>query len=102
MYICTVMMCCVGCTGNSSSAVVTVYHTWMEKHGGSIVNIIIDMWRGFPGMAYVTKMLMSLLYIQLYCEQFTAELCLTSCNHLFSKALSVSLGRRKVKCFCEY
>ena len=34
-------------------AVITVYHTWMEQHGGSIVNIIIDMWRGFPGMAYV-------------------------------------------------
>ena len=34
-------------------AVITVYHTWMERHGGSIVNIIIDMWRGFPGMAYV-------------------------------------------------
>ena len=25
---------------------------WMEEHGGSIVNIVADMWRGFPGMAH--------------------------------------------------
>jgi len=25
---------------------------WMEENGGSIVNIVADMWRGFPGMAH--------------------------------------------------
>jgi len=25
---------------------------WMEEHGGSIVNIVADMFRGFPGMAH--------------------------------------------------
>uniref|UniRef100_UPI0037E8BAEB peroxisomal trans-2-enoyl-CoA reductase n=1 Tax=Semicossyphus pulcher TaxID=241346 RepID=UPI0037E8BAEB len=29
-----------------------VYAAWMKKHGGVIVNIIADMWRGFPGMAH--------------------------------------------------
>ena len=28
------------------------FHASMEEHGGSIVNIIADMWRGFPGMAH--------------------------------------------------
>jgi peroxisomal trans-2-enoyl-CoA reductase len=28
-----------------------VYHAWMNKNGGSIVNIIVDMVKGFPGMA---------------------------------------------------
>ncbi|KAM9791379.1 peroxisomal trans-2-enoyl-CoA reductase isoform 1-T1 [Syngnathus typhle] len=28
-----------------------VYTTWMKQHGGVIVNIIADMWKGFPGMA---------------------------------------------------
>eukprot|EP01006_Ploeotia_vitrea_P051241 TRINITY_DN67539_c3_g1_i8.p1 TRINITY_DN67539_c3_g1~~TRINITY_DN67539_c3_g1_i8.p1 ORF type:complete len:300 (-),score=6.96 TRINITY_DN67539_c3_g1_i8:254-1120(-) len=28
------------------------YRASMQKHGGSIVNIIADMWRGFPGMAH--------------------------------------------------
>ncbi|XP_019715200.1 peroxisomal trans-2-enoyl-CoA reductase-like, partial [Hippocampus comes] len=30
----------------------TVYTTWMKQHGGVIVNIIADMWKGFPGMAH--------------------------------------------------
>ncbi|KAF4094453.1 hypothetical protein AMELA_G00015160 [Ameiurus melas] len=29
-----------------------VYNEWMKDHGGAIVNIIADMWRGFPGMAH--------------------------------------------------
>ncbi|KAJ3594616.1 hypothetical protein NHX12_003923 [Muraenolepis orangiensis] len=29
-----------------------VYLAWMKDHGGVIVNIIADMWRGFPGMAH--------------------------------------------------
>ncbi|KAI5618659.1 peroxisomal trans-2-enoyl-CoA reductase [Silurus asotus] len=29
-----------------------VYRAWMKDHGGAIVNIIADMWRGFPGMAH--------------------------------------------------
>ncbi|XP_017542608.1 peroxisomal trans-2-enoyl-CoA reductase isoform X2 [Pygocentrus nattereri] len=29
-----------------------VYSAWMQKNGGVIVNIIADMWRGFPGMAH--------------------------------------------------
>lgn len=29
----------------------TVYSAWMKQHGGVIVNIIADMWKGFPGMA---------------------------------------------------
>ncbi|XP_068604560.1 peroxisomal trans-2-enoyl-CoA reductase [Brachionichthys hirsutus] len=29
-----------------------VYRAWMKEHGGAIVNIIADMWRGFPGMAH--------------------------------------------------
>ncbi|KAG7273495.1 hypothetical protein CRUP_015871 [Coryphaenoides rupestris] len=29
-----------------------VYMAWMKDHGGAIVNIIADMWRGFPGMAH--------------------------------------------------
>ncbi len=28
------------------------FNAWMRDHGGSIVNIIADMWRGFPGMAH--------------------------------------------------
>ncbi|XP_055039157.1 peroxisomal trans-2-enoyl-CoA reductase [Misgurnus anguillicaudatus] len=28
------------------------YNTWMRDHGGVIVNIIADMWKGFPGMAH--------------------------------------------------
>lgn len=28
-----------------------VYSAWMKDHGGVIVNIIADMWKGFPGMA---------------------------------------------------
>ena len=28
------------------------FHAAMEEHGGTIVNIIADMWRGFPGMAH--------------------------------------------------
>nr|XP_033506781.1 peroxisomal trans-2-enoyl-CoA reductase [Epinephelus lanceolatus] len=30
----------------------TVYTAWMKQHGGVIVNIIADMWKGFPGMAH--------------------------------------------------
>uniref|UniRef100_A0A8B9JJL9 Peroxisomal trans-2-enoyl-CoA reductase n=1 Tax=Astyanax mexicanus TaxID=7994 RepID=A0A8B9JJL9_ASTMX len=29
-----------------------VYNSWMRDHGGAIVNIIADMWKGFPGMAH--------------------------------------------------
>lgn len=29
-----------------------VYNTWMGEHGGVIVNIIADMWKGFPGMSH--------------------------------------------------
>ncbi len=29
----------------------TAYHKWMKDNGGSIVNIIVDMLTGFPGMA---------------------------------------------------
>uniref|UniRef100_A0A672TA56 Peroxisomal trans-2-enoyl-CoA reductase n=1 Tax=Sinocyclocheilus grahami TaxID=75366 RepID=A0A672TA56_SINGR len=28
------------------------YNAWMKDHGGAIVNIIADMWKGFPGMAH--------------------------------------------------
>ncbi len=28
------------------------YTAWMQKHGGAIVNIVADMWRGFPGMVH--------------------------------------------------
>jgi peroxisomal trans-2-enoyl-CoA reductase len=28
------------------------YKAWMEEHGGAIVNIIADMWNGFPGMSH--------------------------------------------------
>lgn len=30
------------------------YTASMAEHGGTIVNIVADMWRGFPGMVYVT------------------------------------------------
>ncbi|XP_038162374.1 peroxisomal trans-2-enoyl-CoA reductase [Cyprinodon tularosa] len=29
-----------------------VYTAWMKQHGGVIVNIIADMWKGFPGMGH--------------------------------------------------
>ncbi|KAK0134532.1 Peroxisomal trans-2-enoyl-CoA reductase [Merluccius polli] len=29
-----------------------VYMAWMKDHGGAIVNIVADMWKGFPGMAH--------------------------------------------------
>jgi peroxisomal trans-2-enoyl-CoA reductase len=29
-----------------------VFAAWMRDNGGSVVNIIADMWRGFPGMAH--------------------------------------------------
>ncbi|XP_077993619.1 peroxisomal trans-2-enoyl-CoA reductase-like [Glandiceps talaboti] len=29
-----------------------VYKAWMKDHGGSIVNIIVDNWNGFPGFAH--------------------------------------------------
>jgi citronellol/citronellal dehydrogenase len=28
------------------------FRSWMEKHGGNIVNIIADMWRSMPGMGH--------------------------------------------------
>lgn len=31
-----------------------VYLEWMSQHGGAIVNIIADMWRGIPGMAHTS------------------------------------------------
>lgn len=32
--------------------ILVAYHQWMEEHGGAIVNIIADMWKGMPGMRY--------------------------------------------------
>ncbi|XP_063284609.1 peroxisomal trans-2-enoyl-CoA reductase-like [Pelobates fuscus] len=29
-----------------------VYNAWMKEHGGSIVNIVMNMWKGFPDMAH--------------------------------------------------
>lgn len=29
-----------------------VYRSWMKENGGAIVNIVADMWKGFPGMAH--------------------------------------------------
>ncbi|CAM4614668.1 unnamed protein product [Lepidochelys olivacea] len=29
-----------------------VYNSWMREHGGAIVNIVADMWKGFPGMSH--------------------------------------------------
>ena len=29
-----------------------VYNRWMVEHGGVIINIVADMWRGFPGMVH--------------------------------------------------
>ncbi|XP_022110676.1 peroxisomal trans-2-enoyl-CoA reductase-like [Acanthaster planci] len=29
-----------------------VYKKWMAEHGGAIVNIIVDMWKGFPAMGH--------------------------------------------------
>ncbi|XP_061465208.1 peroxisomal trans-2-enoyl-CoA reductase isoform X2 [Rhineura floridana] len=29
-----------------------VYNAWMQDHGGAIVNIVADMWKGFPGMSH--------------------------------------------------
>lgn len=29
----------------------SVYQEWMKDNGGSIVNIIVDMAKGIPGMA---------------------------------------------------
>jgi peroxisomal trans-2-enoyl-CoA reductase len=29
-----------------------VYNSWMVEHGGVIINIIADMWKGFPGMSH--------------------------------------------------
>ena len=31
----------------------SAYHSWMAENGGAIVNITMDFWNGFPGMAYV-------------------------------------------------
>jgi len=33
--------------------VFAAYNQWMKEHGGVIVNIIADMWKGFPGMRYI-------------------------------------------------
>lgn len=30
----------------------TVYNQWFHQNGGAIVNIIADMWRGFPMMSH--------------------------------------------------
>lgn len=27
-----------------------VYNQWMGEHGGVIINIVADFWKGFPGM----------------------------------------------------
>lgn len=29
-----------------------VYNQWMSEHGGVIINIVADMWKGFPGMSH--------------------------------------------------
>ena len=29
-----------------------VYNQWMNAHGGTIVNMLMENWRGFPGMAH--------------------------------------------------
>ncbi|XP_067890558.1 peroxisomal trans-2-enoyl-CoA reductase [Heterodontus francisci] len=29
-----------------------VYCAWMKENGGAIVNIVVDMWKGFPGMSH--------------------------------------------------
>ncbi|XP_077176718.1 peroxisomal trans-2-enoyl-CoA reductase [Paroedura picta] len=29
-----------------------VYNAWMRDHGGAIVNIVANMWKGFPGMSH--------------------------------------------------
>ena len=29
-----------------------VYNRWMVEHGGVIINIVVDMWRGVPGMVH--------------------------------------------------
>ncbi|XP_072324780.1 peroxisomal trans-2-enoyl-CoA reductase isoform X2 [Scyliorhinus torazame] len=29
-----------------------VYSSWMKENGGAIVNIVADMWKGFPGMSH--------------------------------------------------
>ncbi|KAL8183097.1 UNVERIFIED_CONTAM: hypothetical protein K2H54_015701 [Gekko kuhli] len=29
-----------------------VYNAWMRDHGGAIVNIVVNMWNGFPGMSH--------------------------------------------------
>ena len=45
-----------GCFSVQNSIIIVVfvaYHSWMEENGGSIVNIIIDMNRGFPGIRCV-------------------------------------------------
>ncbi|XP_033105708.1 peroxisomal trans-2-enoyl-CoA reductase-like [Anneissia japonica] len=31
-----------------------VYNAWMEEHGGSIVNIVVDFWNGFPLMSHTS------------------------------------------------
>ncbi len=28
----------------------TAYNQWMQENGGSIVTIIVDMWKGWPGV----------------------------------------------------
>ena len=28
----------------------SAYNQWMREHGGSIVSIVADMWKGFPMM----------------------------------------------------
>jgi NAD(P)-dependent dehydrogenase (short-subunit alcohol dehydrogenase family) len=28
------------------------FSAWMDEHGGAVVNIVADIWRGFPGMAH--------------------------------------------------
>jgi len=28
------------------------FTAWMDEHGGAVVNIVADMWRGFPGMSH--------------------------------------------------
>lgn len=38
---------------NGKFVIDLAFNNWMKDHGGIIVNIIADMWKGFPGMRQV-------------------------------------------------
>ncbi|KAI4809547.1 hypothetical protein KUCAC02_018422 [Chaenocephalus aceratus] len=66
-----------------------VYAAWMKQHGGVIVNIIADMWKGFPGMAHTgaaraaVDNLTKSLAIEWAASGVRVKLCRTW--HIFSK-----------------